>query len=40
MSLQISLLIQGVLDLIGTRLDGIDSLMAAQKDLDHFLQIL
>jgi len=38
MSMLISLLIQGVLDLIGTILDGMDFLMAARKDLDHFLQ--
>ena len=31
--------IQGVLGLIGTSLYGMDSLMAAQNDLDHFLQI-
>ena len=31
---------QGVLDLIGTSLDGMDLQMAAQKDLGHFLQIL
>jgi len=40
MALRISLLIQGVLDFIGTSLDGMDFQMAAQKDLDHFLQIL
>lgn len=38
MSLRISLLIQGMLDLIGTNLDRMDFLMAAKKDLDHFLQ--
>ena len=38
MSLRISLLIQGRLDLVGTILDGMDFLMAARKDLDHFLQ--
>jgi len=27
-----------VLDLIGTSLDGMDFLMAAKKDLDHFFQ--
>ena len=38
MSLRISLLIQGVLDLICKSLDRMDFLMAARKDLDHFLQ--
>ena len=38
MSLRTSLLIEGVLALIGTSLDGMDFLMASRKDLDHFLQ--
>jgi len=35
---QVNGVLETVLDLIVTSLDGMDFLMAAKKDLDHFLQ--